>query len=389
LDGLRAIAILGVVMAHDAPWSIAGFTNEKWKGYGGWGVELFFAISGVLICWRLVEDESRLGRIRLGAFYVRRFFRIQPAAWCFLLAVALCFAGSIVPASWPTWWSAFLSYANFVVTPDTPPSQAALLGHFWTLAVEEHFYLLVSLLFVVARRYRALVLALLLAGLELGQTYAAVHGRFSPVVSARRTYWLIQYLLFPALLALLVRIPRVRAAVVRYAKPWVVAVLIFVAMCLNILASGFNLFAHEMTHFSPADFVGVNDRLLFYSFGFVVIAVMLHPQSLSTRLLELKPVRFLGRLSYSVYLWHVLFFIPSYIPDQVHSHLLLVLNERPWKYLATAAVAMLSYYWIEKPTIRLGHRLAPPASAGHRDLAVAAPVEARVQETSAATQLVH
>jgi peptidoglycan/LPS O-acetylase OafA/YrhL len=376
-------------MTHDLPWSVAGYSNAKWKGYGGWGVELFFAISGVLICWRLEEDEARMGHIRLRAFYLRRLFRIQPAAWCYLLVIALLVGAAVVPLNWPAWWSAVLCYANFVVTPATPPEQAGVVGHFWTLAVEEHFYLLVSLVFLMARRYRVLALCLLLAGLEWGQSFAMAHGRFLPVVSERRTYWLVQYLLFPALLALLVRYRQVGMVVERYGKPWIVALLIAAAMCVNILTAGFAVFWHEVTHFSPIFLIGFNDRLLFYSFGLVVISVMLHPQSLSTRFLEMKPLRVLGRLSYSVYLWHVLFFLPLYMPGQVHSHLLMFLNERPWRYAATAIVSCLSYYFVEKPMVRLGHRLAPPASAGHRDLAVAAPRREDIGKEAAGGQFVH
>lgn len=370
LDGLRAIAIGGVLMAHDVPWVMAGHSDEKWKGYGGWGVDLFFAISGVLICWRLLEDEEKTGRLRLGPFYVRRLFRIQPAAWCYLAVVAILFASGSLPADWQFWWSAVLSYTNFVVNPATPARDAAFVGHFWTLAVEEHFYLLISLLFLIARRYRAAVFILLLAALATGQLYAELHGRFSPEVSSRRTYWIIQFLLFPALLALLVRMPRVKAAVLRFGRPWVVVLVVLVAMSLNLLRSGFGSFLDEFRHFSLLFFVASNLSLVFYGFGLYTVAVMLHPASLTTRLLELRPLRFAGRLSYSIYLWHVLFFIPVFIPDQIHSSVLLALSARPWKYMASAVVALLSYFFVEKPLIRFGHRLAPPSTAGHRDLTI-------------------
>lgn len=121
--------------------------------------------------------------------------------------------------------------------------------------------------------------------------------------------------------------------------------------------------------FSPILFLIVNRDLLFYGSALLVVAVMLNPRSLSTRFLELPPIRFAGRLSYSIYLWHILFFIPIYLGDLVHSPVLTALSARPWKYVATAITALLSYYLIEKPLIRIGHRLAPPATQGHADLA--------------------
>jgi peptidoglycan/LPS O-acetylase OafA/YrhL len=63
----------------------------------------------------------------------------------------------------------------------------------------------------------------------------------------------------------------------------------------------------------------------------------------------------------------VLFFSTKIGPP-VSSHLLLMLSERPWKYVCAFAVATASYYLIEKPFVRMGHRLAPPATAGHKDL---------------------
>ncbi len=381
LDGLRAIAILGVLATHDLPWVFAGHSNEKWKGYGGWGVNLFFAISGVLICWRLLEGEAKTGSIRLRAFYTRRLFRIQPAALVYLAVVALLFIVAAVPPSWHVWWSALLSYTNFVVTPDTPAASAAFLGHFWTLAVEEHFYILISVVFLVARKRRTLVLGALFALLLAGQNWAERHGNFSPVISERRTYWIIQLLLFPALLALIVHRPRVQRLVVQFGTPWVATLLVLTAMVGRILCSGPAFLGGLLRHFSPINFISYSHDFLFYGLAVWVIAIMLHPRSLTTRLLELRPLRFVGRLSYSLYLWHILFFVPIYLPDRIHSPVLLALAGRPWKYLATAAAAALSYYLIEKPMIRLGHRIAPPATAGHRDL--------NVQQPAARPELLH
>ncbi len=370
LDGLRSFAILGVLMTHDLPWSIAGHSNAKWKGYGGWGVDLFFAISGVLICWRLLEDEARSGHIRLRDFYIRRLFRIQPAAFTYLAVIAILCLLSVIPTGWPIWWSAVLSYANFLVTAKSPPGIPNFVGHFWTLSVEEHFYILISVFFLIARRYRAALLGSLLVVLVLAQTYIQHLGLYTTIVSERRSYWVLQFLFFPALLALLVRPARTRTLVERYGKPWVVTVLLAVLMLLNLLQYGTQLLFREVRHFSPVFFFSYNMNVLFYGFGGWVIAIMLSPTSWTTRFLELRPLRFIGRLSYSIYLWHILFFMPVYLPEMVRPKSLLVLAERPWKYLLTAVAALVSYYCIEKPMIRLGHKIAPPATAGHRDLEV-------------------
>ena len=370
LDGLRFFAILGVLMTHDLPWSIAGHSDAKWKGYGGWGVYLFFAISGVLICWRLLEDEAKSGHLLLRAFYVRRLFRIQPAAWVYLGVIGVLSLLGVLPANWNYWWSAILSYTNFLITANTPPGPADFVGHFWTLSVEEHFYLLISLFFLVARKYRAALLASLLVLLLLAQAHVKHLGLYVPITSERRSYWVMQFLFFPAMLAILARPARVRSCVESYGKPWVATLLLGSLMLANRWKEGTSQFVHEIRHFSPVFFFSYNMDLLFYGFGVWIVAIMLNPGSWTTRFLELRPLRFVGRLSYSIYLWHILFFMPVYLPDQIHSRLLLALAERPWKYVLTAVAALLSYYLVEKPMIRFGHKIAPPATAGHRDLEV-------------------
>ena len=356
-------------MTHDLPWSFHGHSNAVWKGFGGFGVDLFFAISGVLICWRLLEDESKLGSIRLKSFYIRRIFRIQPAALAYLAVVALLFLFGVVRPNWWFLFSAAFSFVNFVITGATPPGAAAFLGHFWTLAVEEQFYVLLSLYLYFFRERRILLLTIFLAILLGIQTHGLEHGEFSEIVSPRRTYWVLQYLLLPSLMILCLRQLRLRPMVSRYLKPWVAVVMTAIMLVGYQWSNTPRVFFGGWSQFPVMDFIYAGRDYLFYGFGLLVVAVMLNPRSLTTRLLETAPLRLFGRLSYSIYLWHILFFIPIYLGALGHvPPLLMFLSGRPWKYFATGVVATLSYYLLEKPFIRLGHRLAPPATAGHTDL---------------------
>jgi peptidoglycan/LPS O-acetylase OafA/YrhL len=365
LDGWRALAILGVLMTHDLSWNIGRHSSRGFKGFGGYGVMLFFSISGILICTRILEEEALAGRFRLTPFYIRRFFRIQPAAMTYLAAIALLRLTGIVHERWHYWFGAVFLYANFLFKVTEVGGTGAFTGHFWTLAVEEHFYIFLSLLLFFVRRRRIQVFAVVIALIWVGQTIARHEGMFSFDVSARRTYWVILLLLTPSFFALLLRLHEVRATSVRYLKPWV-AYMVTVALMLAVRGA----------HKNPGKFWSLTSMLqaespyLFFGFSLWVIATMLHPKSWSTRLLELPALRFIGRLSYSIYLWHVLFFIPVYPEVAITSPALLFLSGRPWKYVATIAAAMLSYYLIERPLIRLGHRLAPPATPGHKDLSL-------------------
>jgi len=349
LDGWRAIAILGVMAVHDVPIVIGGHSLERLQSYGGEGVMLFFAISGVLICSRIFEEETLTGRFHLKSFYVRRVFRIQPAALVYLAAIAVLMLCGILHQHWKYWLGALFLYQNFLYHPGAADTvYGSFTGHFWTLAVEEHFYLLISLVLFFVKRHRIAVFLGLLAAIEIGHKIG-MHYTSEPLI--RRTYWQIQMLLVPSLAALLLRGPKVRAAVVRWMHPGLV-LLITVALLTGAW------------FYSPHSFT----TILIYSFTFLVVATMLHPKSWSTRVLEWQPLRFFGRISYSVYLWHVLFYAGKN-EGVVNSHVLTMLNERPWKYVCTLIVALASYYLVEKPLVRMGHRLAPPATAGHKDLA--------------------
>lgn len=369
LDGWRAFAILGVIMTHDAPWSLGPFSNAAWKGFGGDGVYLFFAISGLLICWRILEEESLVGTFHLKSFYIRRFFRIQPAALVYLAVVAALLLAGAIHELWRFWFGALLLYQNFTFHALNRHLiiYGLFTGHFWTLAVEEHFYILLSLLLVTVRKHRLLVFAALLLLIKIAQKLALSHGLFSPDVSLRRTYWLIQFLLLPAFIAIVVRVPAIKALCQRWLHPW----LIFSIMIALLLAED-SVHAHHLVVDIFRNSVPGQESLIFHFFPFWLVATMLHPRSWTTRLLELAPVRFLGRISYSVYLWHVLFF--HLTSEQVSFAPLHILGRRPWMYLMTALFACGSYYLLEKPFMRLGHRLAPPATAGRLDLAAEAPL---------------
>ena len=370
LDGWRALAILGVIMAHDKTWHLFGHNNLAVRGYGGFGVYLFFAISGILICWRILEDEALLGSFHLRSFYVRRIFRIQPAAWAYLSCIAILILLGIVHEHWHFWLGALFLYQNFTWHTfqfHRMLREGYFTGHFWTLSVEEHFYIVLSLFLFFCKRHRILILGLMLCGLLFVQQWAIVHGHYSDDISQRRTYWVIQFLLAPALLAMLLRVPAVRQHTIKFLWPWVAFVGTVLIMFVN------NAFSFGPRSFFHLYAIGRNANALFYCFGLWVAATMLHPTSWTTRLLELKPLRYLGRLSYSIYLWHLLFFSVTEPDPHITWAPLVAAGQQPWRYVSALVAAMLSYHLLEKPMMRLGHRLAPPATPGHSDLRVLHP----------------
>jgi peptidoglycan/LPS O-acetylase OafA/YrhL len=354
LDGLRAFAILGVLFTHDLPWQIGRFSLVGWQPFGGMGVGLFFAISGFLITTRILEEEKKSGQFRLKSFYIRRLFRIQPALLVYLAVIALLTGIGLLPEAWHYVVGALLLFRNFQ-SNNVVPFHGVFTGHFWTLSVEEHFYLLLSLFLFYVTRRRIIGLALLITGIFLLQDLLLRHQHvFQP--ADRHTYMMLPFLLIPSLLAVVVKEPVPQLLATRFLRPWVAFLITATLLLLDCL---------RRTHLHlPGihDFFAMEGISLSYCFPIFVIGIVFHPHSYTTRILELPLLRWLGRLSYSLYLWHVLFFFSA------ESSLPHWLSVRPWRYIASFACAILSYYFVEKPCMRLGHRLAPPVTPGHRDL---------------------
>ena len=157
LDGLRAISIAFVLIDHLGYQRF--FTPDTLIGtaltsLGGFGVKVFFVLSGYLITLLMLNEEKKTGGINLGQFYIRRAFRILPAAIAFMLAI-FSYNGSIISLQNKVF--SFLFLENYAAAPDWH------VGHLWSLGVEEQFYLLWPLLFMAWPRARKKALLLTMA----------------------------------------------------------------------------------------------------------------------------------------------------------------------------------------------------------------------------------
>ena len=141
LDGWRAIAVGAVMLDHAQPFG-PRFVQHHLQNNGAEGVWLFFAISGLLICSRMIAEESTYGRVSLRNFYIRRAFRILPAALLYLLVIALLGSLNVLPFDLPSWLGAVFFYRNYWHYFFGANAGSWFTGHFWSLSVEEQFYLL-------------------------------------------------------------------------------------------------------------------------------------------------------------------------------------------------------------------------------------------------------
>lgn len=332
LDGWRTVAIFWVVLGHIQPWKVGWLSSDSL--HAGRGVQLFFALSGLLICNRLLRDEQRFGGISIRSFYTRRFFRIQPAALTYLAVISLLMLSGEIAQVWPTIAGSALMVRSFWPQKQTNWETA----HFWSLAVEEQFYLLLPGFLVLCRRYRLAILSMLVVAIEVWRVIVMQNRTlqgFSPLIFLR-TDMVIGAILLGSVFALALK----RATLMRLAKSYLYPWVGLLYMALVLVRISF--------HHSRSD-----HALEITMYPVVLVSTMLHPESWTGRLLELAPIRFVGRISYSLYLWQQLFFNPLVVPapGSFRSHALLC-------WCALFGVATASYYLIERPLIRYGHRIA-------------------------------
>ena len=353
IQGLRAVAVGLVVTDHVLGWPAGGFV----------GVDVFFVISGFLITGLLVRERSRTGRISFRGFYARRARRLFPAAFVTLAATTVAawlvflggrFQETVADVVWAALFSANINFARQGTDYFGEGAAPSLVQHFWSLAVEEQFYLvwpaLILLAFALGGRgsRQRVVLGVVLGAVTLASLAWSVHATAeSPATAYFSTVTRAWELGAGALVAVtatqLHRLP----APLRAALAW--CGLAGVAASALLLDGG-------------TPFPGTAAALPVLSTA-ALLAWGGTPGAPGTRwLLGSPPARYVGALSYSLYLWHwpVLLVAGA-----------LVTSGSPLFSVAVVAASLLlaaaSYHCIEQPVLHtnwlLPHRPIDPARA--------------------------
>lgn len=299
MQGLRAIAVLLVVIYHFWPGRLPG-------GYVG--VDVFFVISGFLITGHLMRELTATGGVRLAQFWARRARRLLPAS---LLVLLVCAVAVSTPYLFPVsglqreiseilastfyvenWYLAFSSadYLNHGGDPTT-------VQHYWSLSLEEQFYVMWPLLMLLAAwigvkafrgRRRAAILIVLGGVSILSLVFCIVFTATQPAPAYFVTFGRMWEFGLGAMLAL---VPALKVK-----NPW----LSFVLGWAGVLALVFTAFRFDQN----TPFPGYTALLPALGAAAIIAASNTGRWWQPTRVLALRPARFVGDISYSLYLWH-------------------------------------------------------------------------------------
>lgn len=346
LDGLRGIAIIIVILSH------ALRENSYFEVLGEVGVEIFFVLSGFLITTLLLKEKIKNGHVALKLFYIRRALRIMPVAYLFLLVLLVlnfCFKLGVTPIG-------FLSSALYIKNVPIPNSADWYSGHFWSLSIEEQFYLFFPFLLVLnLNRYTILISVLILVLPLLG--LLAVHrvGIFYSNSIVHALTFTINSVFFGSgtvsiLVGSLCSI-LVFKDIISIEKLWNNYFLSF-ALFLLALAVGYKKSVLFIPHVSRVFFSVL--------IAWIILLNLKKESNLFSAMLGWSVLKRIGILSYSLYIWQQLF-----------------TSNQPWKsafpyadslvlnMLVLYLVANASYFLYEQPFLQLKNKFKQAPAKRH------------------------
>jgi len=360
LDGVRGLAILLVLLYHFVAQTTATNRFEaavNWLcSYGSLGVDLFFVLSGFLITGILYD--SRAERQYFRSFYMRRVLRIFPLYYGVLAVVF--FVVPVIPALRASEIAGLRDYQAWAWLYGVNVYLAIRSGwvlsyieHFWSLAVEEHFYLVWPLVvwLLAAKRRVFLIVSLAVAAISFGGRVVASLSGVSPVVTTVLTPFQLDALLLGGFFAVYLRRPAGEAAARRAIVP------------MALVGGALLLLQFSLHHFTDFGLPMLRGGAFHVLLGAVLLQALGAPaSSASSRFFRSRPMIALGKYSYGLYVYHhfLSFYFTKHgtefaLASAVGSHTVAVAIQALAGMGASMAIAWLSYEFFEKYFLQLKH----------------------------------
>lgn len=336
LDGWRAISILLVIAGHLVNYRYLSGEPSPLAGYlAVLGVKVFFVISGLLIAGLALNEEAATGTLSMKGFYRRRVFRILPAYFVYLATVlAMSWAG------WITQDPQGVALAAVFVCNAPALDCGWFAGHTWSLAYEEQFYLLFPLLFMLTPRAAKPRLFTTI------HAFLAITPLFSLLLMPETPQWSAYRVLAShfACISAGVMFAHHRdrlAALGRHHLVISAVTVLTVLACVAVASGRFGHLRYEVRN-------PIEALVLPVSIAWLIFRTTVHQGAVS-RALDWAPLRYIGKISFSLYLWQQMFTAAAALS--------------PFSVWWLIPAAVLSYHFIEQPMVRLGRRTSGGAGA--------------------------
>lgn len=336
LDGLRGLSVLAVIFSHIELFSRLGI-NQKFSDvvFRHLGVNSFFVLSGFLITLLLIREKNKTDSIDIGAFMLRRALRIFPLYFFSIFVLFLISYFGFTKINECAFFYAITYTVNFAPTS----CQAATMSHFWSLAVEEHFYLVWPFIFFINARF-AFMAAIAFAGACIYFDTGFFSNSLTEYKLNRWTFPAAEPIALGCISAFLCNNIFIKRISTLQAFPWIIS--------LGIMAQVF-----------------YSNQLLANLVITILILYIYHNQkSFLVTSLDIKPLAAIGVISYGLYVWQGVFTgngpgngSTPFPPHNIDIGLLI-----------TFIVAPISYWYFERPFLKIKERFRSSSMASSKEL---------------------
>lgn len=341
-DGLRAVAITLVLLSHLQHSGVPSWVKSMIASWapGNVGVRLFFMISGFLITHILNLELQKDGKINFKKFFARRVLRIFPAFYCYLLALVLLSYVGIIRIDFYEILFASLYVENFSVVHY---QGWWLVSHAWSLSIEEQFYLIFPFILgklkAAFENHTVQLIVLMTCFCSSFRALSILSPRLS-LMTGGVFFMYCDYFFYGAVLAIVIWKSKDRLG--KLLRPYRYGLLVLAFVVL--------IYSSKVEFYSVVNIL-VFGNLVVVSIFYLLLFFLLFPDSVVGKVLELRAIRVVGLLSYSLYLWQQLFLGAAADWAQLKFATLF-----PYNLVLVLACAILSYLFIERPFLRMKSR---------------------------------